>query len=62
MVRKIILPVFFLFYFFEITAQPAALPAFVTDSLDAYVARGMERWQGPGVGVGNGGDGRPVRA
>jgi CubicO group peptidase (beta-lactamase class C family) len=62
MFRKALFPAFFLFCYYQLAAQPAALPAFVTDSLDAYVARGMERWQVPGVAVGIVKDGKLVLA
>lgn len=44
---------FLLFTLAEFTyAQPAAqLPAFITDSLDAYVARALADWQIPGAAV-----------
>jgi len=42
----------FQFIVFCVSAQPASQPAFVSDSLDAYVERAMQLWQIPGVAVG----------
>src|SRR5687767_13774159 len=30
---------------------PSSTPAFITDSLDAYIQRGMQQWQIPGLAI-----------
>jgi CubicO group peptidase (beta-lactamase class C family) len=47
--KKIILIVSFTFYVFTLIAQQ--LPAFITDSLENYVARGMKQWRIPGLSL-----------
>ena len=42
---------FSLFFFIQAFTQPAAPPSFMTDSLDTYVVREMERWKIPGTAV-----------
>jgi len=48
---KLLLTFFFGGLLLTLNAQPAALPAFVTDSLDTYVERELARWQVPGAAV-----------
>lgn len=54
---------FFNFVFLlSLFAQPAALPAFLKDSLDAYVERALKDWDIPGVAVGVVKDGQLIVA
>ncbi len=48
---KLLLAFFFGGILLTLNAQPAALPAFITDSLDTYVERELARWQVPGAAV-----------
>jgi CubicO group peptidase (beta-lactamase class C family) len=62
MLRKLTLTLSTLFFIVQILAQPAAQPAFVRDSLDAYVERALAQWQIPGIAVGIVKDGQVVVA
>jgi CubicO group peptidase (beta-lactamase class C family) len=49
--KRIIVLITIILYAGFISAQENKLPAFITDSLDAYIHRGMTRWQIPGLSI-----------
>ncbi|MCU7493416.1 MAG: serine hydrolase [Ignavibacteria bacterium] len=48
--NKLLMPILVLILFVNVTAQEK-LPAFISDSLDAYVERALKSWDIPGVSV-----------
>ncbi len=60
--RKLLLHFAFAFFFSQLFAQPASLPPFLRDSLDAYVTRSLKAWNIPGAAVGVVKDGKLVLA
>ncbi|MEO8150053.1 MAG: serine hydrolase [Bacteroidia bacterium] len=49
-------------FFFYAFPSASAQPAFITDSLDAYISRAMQQWQVPGLAVAIVKDGKVVLA
>ncbi len=48
---KNLLTLFFVLIFYVISLYSQVIPPFISDSLDIYVNRGLERWQIPGAAV-----------
>jgi len=55
--KRLVFPFVFLLFAFFLSAQT---PAFITDSLDSYIQRGMQQWQIPGLAIAIVKDGKVV--
>jgi CubicO group peptidase (beta-lactamase class C family) len=49
--KQLQLFIFLIFLFHFLSAQPAAEPAFITDSMDSYIQKGLKDWNLPGLAV-----------
>jgi len=52
MKKILVIVICFISVSFRINAQDAALPSFITDSLESYINKGLEEWSIPGLAVG----------
>jgi len=49
--KKMTVLIIMIFCFYNLLSQDTRLPPFVTDSLETYIARGMTKWQIPGLSI-----------
>ncbi len=49
--RRMLRPLFFIPFLFFLISSSAQAPAFLTDSLDKYIERGMRQWRIPGLAI-----------
>jgi CubicO group peptidase (beta-lactamase class C family) len=58
--RSLLHSLFLIYYSLFPLLSPAQTPAFITDSLDSYIQRGMQQWQIPGLAIAVVKDGKVV--